>query len=298
MRYGKIVTAIAIMFAIMATCGAADEAADIDNWVEQLGSEDFDTREKAATELGKRAEKIWDKLEKLSKSDRPDVRTLARRAMGEAGKRTLKKMIDDMNAEIAAQEKLLQDAVAALNPLEAEIKKAESAELKAIEKRIILPNDGTRAREAAATKTKEEAVARWRVASEELMAKQKSWRLEQAARVSRIDQLKYLLESGEIVLPSELADWKPDKLPFDKKLKCCVSFEFVDMPLADALKQFKAMCGLTVELDPAVVDAPSINLRVNAMSADISLEWICKLADLEHSVDIEGKKIIVHKAKK
>src|SRR4051812_16604038 len=150
----EFLTLIAVILALGGVQACADEAADIDNWVEQLGSEDFDTREKAATELGKRAEKIWDKLEKLSKSDRPDVRTLARRAMGEAGKRTLKKMIDDMNAEIAAQEKLFQDAVAALNPLEAEIKKAESAELKAIEKRIILPNDGTRAREAAATKTK------------------------------------------------------------------------------------------------------------------------------------------------
>jgi hypothetical protein len=131
-----------------------------------------------------------------------------------------------------------------------------------------------------------------------LRAKQKSWQLDKAARVSRIDQLKFLLESGEIVLPAEVADWKPDKLPFDKKLKCVVTFEFVDMPLADALKQFKAMCGLTAELDPAVNDAPSINLRVTAMSADLSLEWVCKLADLEYKIDTDAKKIIVHKSAK
>ncbi|MCY3021564.1 MAG: hypothetical protein NTW87_21325 [Planctomycetota bacterium] len=132
---------------------------------------------------------------------------------------------------------------------------------------------------------------------EALQQQQAAYRLNHSRLTSRIDQIKQALADGETFEPGALKDWGPSLLPFARRLKCRVSFEFVDVPLDKAAGCVGEWAGLNVTVDEAAIagGAPAINLRVSDMSADLALEWICKLADLEYSVDQEAQKIVVRK---
>src|SRR5437868_4095650 len=54
-------------------------AADTEQLIAKLRSDEFDARKAAMEELAKRADKLWDRLKKLNESDAdPDVRSNAR----------------------------------------------------------------------------------------------------------------------------------------------------------------------------------------------------------------------------
>lgn len=82
-----------------------------------------------------------------------------------------------------------------------------------------------------------------------------------------------------------------------KKMEQKVSFEFVDKPLADAVKFISEKTNVAISIDPEVLknNPPAINLRVTDMTADLALQWILKLAELDSTLGAKG--IVVSKPK-
>ena len=82
-----------------------------------------------------------------------------------------------------------------------------------------------------------------------------------------------------------------------KQMQQKVSFEFVDKPLADAVKFIseKTKVAMTIDAEVLKNSPPQINLRVTDMNADLALEWILKLAELEYTIGEKG--IVVSKPK-
>jgi hypothetical protein len=287
---------------ILALCGgisAGEADAETEGFIKKLSSEDFDEREKAAAELGKRAEKIWPRLEELSKSELPDVRTLARRAMCEAGKRALVPYVASLEQKIADNEKSLKDAYAEIGELQHKHTEAVEAAKGVIEKRIIDPTDENKNAEKAAEDLKVSLMQRYEAAREAYGKNERAWRLERNKLDTRLAQLKQFMALQMPILPSEIPTWEPKKLPFAERLNSKVSFEFVDTPLADALAWLSEVSGAKFELDEKVAAAgvPSINLRVTDMQITLATEWIARLADLDVSIDYENKKVLMQKAK-
>jgi hypothetical protein len=68
-----------------------------------------------------------------------------------------------------------------------------------------------------------------------------------------------------------------------KKLERKISFEFLDVPLPDALDFIRSQCQINLVIDPALAADGStrtpITLRVTEMSADLALDWILRLAN-------------------
>ena|SRR5205809_2475308 len=90
------------------------------------------------------------------------------------------------------------------------------------------------------------------------------------------------------------------KAEIKKQMQQKVSFEFVDTPLADAVKLISEKTKVAISIDPAVLknSPPQINLRVTDMNADLALEWILKLAELEYAVGEKGISVSKPKADK
>lgn len=280
-----------------AFCGESDT--ETEALVKKLSSEDFDEREKAAMELGKRAEKIWPRLEELARSSEADVRTLARRAMCEAGKRALVPYTEALEEKIVSIGRDMKDAEEDFSRLGIAYDNAVAAEKEAIEKRIIDPNDTHKEREKAAEKAKDAALVRCIEAQGAKDKRMHVWRLEHATLQSRLLQLRQFIASNEPILPADIPTWTPAKLPFGQRLNCKVTFEFVDLSLVDALAWMSDVCGAKFELSAKVLEegVPSVNLRVTDMQASLAVEWIGKLADLEFTVDHEKQKVLLHKPK-
>ena len=77
---------------------------------------------------------------------------------------------------------------------------------------------------------------------------------------------------------------EPWKSEIRKKLQRKVALEFVDTKLEDVIVQLRSLSGVTMIIDPKVLQAnpPLINLRVPDMNLDVALDWILKLAELEY----------------
>ena len=292
-----------IMTVILAFCGAAicaESDAETEALIKKLSSDDFDEREAAAVELGKRAEKIWQRLEELSKGEQADVRTLARRAMCEAGKRALVPFVETMEKKVAASEQSMKDMEAELTRAKKAVQDAFAAEQKAIEKRIIDSSTENKEIEEAALEATINARTRCAKAEDAYRNKLGTWRLSNAALQSRLLQLRQLVNSGEPILPADIPTWTPAKLPFEQRLACKVTFEFVDMPLTDALAWMGDVCGAKFEASEKVVaaGAPSINLRVTDMNASLATEWIARLCDLDLTIDRDKQRVLLHEVVK
>jgi len=288
-----------IMAVILAFCGAAicaESDAETEALIKKLSSEEFDERESAAVELGKRAEKIWPRLEELSKSEQADVRTLVRRAMCEAGKRALVPFVETMEKKVAASEQSMKDTEAELQNARKAVQTAIEAEKNAIEKRIIDSSKENKEIEEAALEATINARKRCEKAEEAYRTKTSAWRMSNAALQSRLLQLRQLVNSGEPILPADIPTWTPAKLPFEQRLACKVTFEFVDMPLNDALSWVSESCGAKFEVDEKVLaaGAPSINLRVTDMQVSLAAEWIARLCDLDFTIDREKQRVFLH----
>ncbi|HYF50952.1 MAG TPA: hypothetical protein VEJ63_16170 [Planctomycetota bacterium] len=84
---------------------------------------------------------------------------------------------------------------------------------------------------------------------------------------------------------------KPEGLPLrDAMLQMMrdkrVSFEFIEKSLEDAVAFIQKETGVPLIIDPRIAAGggnPEINLRVTDMTADLALEWVLKLADLQLS---------------
>ena len=292
-----------IMTVILSFCGAAfcgESDADTEALIKKLSSDDFDDREAAAVELGKRAEKIWPRLEELSKSEQADVRTLARRAMCEAGKRALVPFVETMEKKVAASEQSMKDTEAELARARKAIQDSIEAEKNAIEKRIIDPSKENKEIEEAALEATINARTRCEKVEEAYRKNLGTWRMSNATLQSRLLQLRQLVNSGEPILPADIPAWTPAKLPFEQRLACKVTFEFVDMPLTDALAWLGDVCGAKFEASEKVVaaGAPSINLRVTDMNVSLATEWIARLCDLDLTIDRDKQRVLLHEVVK
>jgi hypothetical protein len=81
-------------------------------------------------------------------------------------------------------------------------------------------------------------------------------------------------------------------------VKLPVSFEFVDEPLNEALQSLsKSIKTPIVFAEDLGADAQScpMTLRVSDMEAELAINWLCRLAELEYEVDEEKEQILIVK---
>ena len=69
-----------------------------------------------------------------------------------------------------------------------------------------------------------------------------------------------------------------------------ISFDFVETPLPDVLAFLGSLTDVTIILDPdALLDgAPTVTLRVNEMTLERALNWVCKLVNLKYGLKNEA----------
>ncbi|HYG76902.1 MAG TPA: hypothetical protein VEK08_17995 [Planctomycetota bacterium] len=292
----------------LAQCGEGHDAAaaksepDTEVLIAQLSSPDFDERERATLALSRHAERIWARLEQLSKSDDGELRARALRVMSEPGKRTLEQAVRSMEAELAKQEQQLQQDLAALRAQElAEQERERDAQQKLAElERIPEIDDGElEAAQRRNTAAHDAAAARFAAARAEF---EKKWskRRDKRNRIStRIDQFKQLIGNNIMVLPERVPSWSPASLQFASRLSLHVSFEFIDMPLKEALTFISDVTAIRFEYDPELKDkdlAP-VTLRVTGMEVKLAMQWICRLAEVDQRIDYDNERIVIKRQK-
>jgi len=69
-----------------------------------------------------------------------------------------------------------------------------------------------------------------------------------------------------------------------------VSFDFVETPIQDTVAFLAGVTGANFVLDPDAVrdDAPTVTLKVQDMPVGKALDWLCKLANLKHTLRDEA----------
>jgi len=279
-----------------ALCAESD--AETEALIKKLSSDELDEREAAAVELGKRAEKIWPRLEELAGSENSEIRTLARRAMGDAGRRALNAAIEELENNIRAGEQAMTDTYADVAKLDAAITETDRVARIAIERRILHSSDGTKFREQKAEEARVAAQERHKAAREAANKRHIEWGAERASLQTRLSQFRQLKNSGDVILPAEIAAWTPAKLNFEQRLKCKVDFEFSGKSLTEALDWMSDACGAEFELsEKAVADGvPVIILCVSDMDASLAAQWIARVAKLKMTIDKENQRVVIHKA--
>ncbi len=96
------------------------------------------------------------------------------------------------------------------------------------------------------------------------------------------------LNDGELYeLPDQKREGRQSS-EIEKRLNACVvSFEFVDKPLSEALDFIAKSAKVNILVDPRYsgeYGKTTISLRVNSMNADLALQWILKLAELDYII--------------
>jgi hypothetical protein len=89
-----------------------------------------------------------------------------------------------------------------------------------------------------------------------------------------------MLRTAGASSPRESAkDKELSEAEIQAKLKAVkVTFEWVNKPLADVLKDLGQKAGVKITLSPAVKAPAPITLQVKAMTADLALDWVTKLS--------------------
>lgn len=93
------------------------------------------------------------------------------------------------------------------------------------------------------------------------------------------------------VLGGDGAEPEPWELRLREKLGSQkISFDFVETPLPDVLAFLSSLTDVTIILDPDAIrdGAPTVTLRVNEMTLERALNWICKLASLKYNLKNEA----------
>ena len=79
--------------------------------------------------------------------------------------------------------------------------------------------------------------------------------------------------------------WKQD---IERSLQKKVSFEFVDIPLHEALRFLQDLAEAKIIIDQQVMESGTgdtpINLKIGDMSLDQALDWVLRLADLSYAL--------------
>ena len=94
-----------------------------------------------------------------------------------------------------------------------------------------------------------------------------------------------------VVFGGESSGPEPWELRLREKLASQkISFDFVETPLPDVLAFLSSLTDVTIILDPDAIrdGAPTVTLRVNEMTLERALNWICKLASLKYNLKNEA----------
>jgi chemotaxis protein histidine kinase CheA len=294
----------ASLFACSLFCAAAMLTAGeptTDELIRQLGDETFKVREDASRALCERAGELWDTLQQASRqSDDPEVRNRLQQALAAPTQRLLSKALAEAARQIEAldkqteqdRQKIAEESAAANKTELAESEKAQKLEAE-LAKMAATPE-----REAAAKKL--EAAKQAMDAAAEKVAKLKlkvdevytQFRLKRDRLKTREDQIRHVIDCGDVLGRNPPAEWSPALLPFARRLKLPVTFEFNDTPLREALKRVSELSGATFELGAGTAaDDTPITLRVTDMPVLLAAEWVARLAELE--VRTEESKVVV-----
>ena len=277
---------------------------DADELIRRLGSDEFRLREEATRTLTEHADQFWEKLEQAAKSGDLEIRHRARLALAEPTRRGLTELLEKNLQEVATAEKAFVDERNATQKTLyekqiLEVKTTAEAEKMEIELRKLPEGDARKelqARLDAAKQVIETAVKEQLELRKKLEDGQRQYKLQQNRRQSTRDQLKQLLESGDFFSRKKLEQWSPALLPFARRLGLHISFEFVDTPLAAVVAQVGESIGIKIECaEPPPEGQGQVTLRVTDMNADMALDWICRLVDMEYRVVRDEEKIILQK---
>ena len=296
MRKFQCLIAILVL-SLSAPCAHCDESdAETEALIKKLSSAEFDDREAAAVGLGMRAEKIWPRLEELARSENSEIRTLVRRAMGDAGQRALSVAMEELENKMRAGEQATADEYANVAKLDAAITETDRVARIAIEKRILHSSDGTKFREQKAEEARVAARERHKEARNVAWKRSIEWGAERETLQMRLLQLRQLRISGDIILPAEIAAWTPAKLTFEQRLKCKVDFEFAGKSLTEVLDWMSDACGAEFELSEKAVanGVPVVILSVRDMDASLVAQWIARQARLKMTIDMENERVLIH----
>jgi hypothetical protein len=276
---------------------------DTEELIRRLSSDDFTTRNSATDALSARAEKIWDRLEQLAKSKDLEISQRAKLAMSAPGQRELQAAIETVKSRRLAMEEEIKNAEARLNHAVNELSKKLA--LAEEETKALMFDTQKLSETEAAERTKQ--IAARNEAQAELFkkieeTKQKSddvrikYRNDFNRYETRLVQLTKLQECGEIIKPGTIDKWTPASWPFERRLKASVTFEFVDKPLTEALAFMADAAKLEIKFDPAAKgekEKIGVTLRVQDMEAELAMRWLCRLAELEISIDQDNSRVMI-----
>jgi RNA polymerase sigma factor (sigma-70 family) len=98
--------------------------------------------------------------------------------------------------------------------------------------------------------------------------------------------------AAQAALDVRAVPWKKALLD---KMQTKVTFEFKETPLTDAIAMMRGITGVNFVLDPKVAkESTLISLRVTDMKAELAMDWIAKLANVEF--ELKDDAVVFRKA--
>ena len=250
--------------------------------IRQLQSEEFSVREAATEHLTRNALQRWALIKRLAQHADPEISARARAVMVARADVLWERLAELSGAEEGGLKAFVQDVKVAFWKSRLECWSAES------EKKVI-------ALEADLKDKKK------RLGKRELVAHEKKYRWQRYLHLTRRDQCRALLATGDykkLTSDAYPKDWDPQFVPVLARRRLRISFEFVDTPLSEALLWMGKVTGLTCELQKSAKDAGGlkITLRVTDMDLQTALKWVCRLAELDAKDDPKDpSKILIGK---
>lgn len=301
----KLNLSIAAAGLFVCGCVVSGEPASFDELLKKLESGRYAEREEATAALIAFVDSHWEKIEKASKHGDVERRNRLRTVMFEPTRRWLAAQLELATKDVIdAQESLKSETEkckkAEQRLLDEEVKLEKKAEEAGAEyKKLPADADTTEATEKInrAHEAKEACVARQRVLKEEFDVFQKKTRLKLNRVQSIRDQVAQALEDGRPLGRTFPERWKTELLAKEIRSTAHVTFEFIDTPMDEAVKEVEQLARVDIELEgiPEGAGAPMINLRVTDMSVDLALDWITKLADVPFRYSSTEHKFILGK---
>ncbi|MCZ7646451.1 MAG: hypothetical protein M5U26_14395 [Planctomycetota bacterium] len=267
-----------LLYLSAAVAGAVEVETDLDALVTNLNHEDYQVREAATKRLAELVPTHLDRILKIeAETKEPEVRTRINEAINR-----------EVRTKLAAQREATEKKLAAANQEYKELQADTEALLEKL------------AKEQAQAEQREVSLAEQVKLKKELENARLAFRLEKNKLDSNLDQLRQALEEIDALsmenrkrlLKGEA--FSRSWLPFKERCKSRVSFEFVDMPLADAVAFLASTAGVKIETPPdfaAKTGQVVLALRVSDMDLLTSLGWVCRLANKDFRVDEEQEKI-------
>jgi len=294
--------AAAILLIVAVFCGGYVHAADnsdLQHLIDMLGSDDFETREKASAKLERRGPEIWAQLQKLSESKDVEVQMRARNAMRALTRKALDEARKELEGKIKGGDALLEEFKGKLERISREtldVYRKTYAARTELEKSKN-PSEEIQTRGGKAQSAYDAELKIYRFAREALDQCEERWPRERSRLKSRISLYEELIQSGELIPPTDVSKLSPSALPFTKRLEWHITLQFKDVPLERALKEFTDASGISVELSPDLTpaDVQHVTLEIFDADAEVVIKWICQAGDVELNIDKEKQKVVVRK---